>query len=347
MIKIDNMSKILDNIEPFNEIFYKNCFYDALFPIIRHFNRPELAFTANNLFFYDLDTSQPLINFKHHTIHFVPENDLYNLLGIGIINKTSSSDIIRDLITAVNNDRPVIIYIDCFYESIRPDAYNKNHFPHTILIYGYDSKEKNFHILEHNYRESYLYEKRTISYLDIVNSYHGYLENLFEDHSHQSYCEFYLKRDTSFYINDDICKKFYVDKLLENEQRLIYGLDYLKLFIEKFMNITDKESILLECMSDLLKVLYEIITNKKLERYIVLKLFTKPSFIVLCNSIINTYTCIRGIISKFKLSMQYDSRSFKKAAEKLMIIYQLEKSWYNNLFSLCRIFEKEGKLSNG
>ncbi len=213
-------SRVLDNFEPFNEIWFKSCFYQAFFAILHHFNKPSLAYLANNLFLYDIDDSNPMLKLEPQNIDFTPEEEIFKLLEIGVRIKNLSSNIIGDLITSINNNCPVIIFIDCFYESIRFDAYKKHHFPHTLLIYGYDKAKRIFHILEHNYIESMLYEKRTISYLDVRNSYNGYLENLYGIHNHATYFEYYPQESSSSsnsnVIREELCLFIYKSRLLGN-----------------------------------------------------------------------------------------------------------------------------------
>ena len=37
--------KLLDNITPFNELFYKSCFYNSLFSVVTHFNKDLIPFS--------------------------------------------------------------------------------------------------------------------------------------------------------------------------------------------------------------------------------------------------------------------------------------------------------------
>ncbi len=242
------------------------------------------------------------------------------------------------MISSINDERPTIIYIDCYYESIRPDAYQKNHFPHTLLIYGYDNIDETFYILEHRYRDSYLYEKRTISYSDAVNSYNGFIANLQKDNIYPTYFEYAIKCNDKSSEKNNIIKKEYIEmfseNLQENKKAINNGIEALKLFTADFKQIVLEESLLKNNIDDLLNTFNVIINNKNLERYCILKTFSsKLNSINLCESIINNWSFIRGIIGKYKLSSQYNLKSFEKSIEKLKEIYDLECRWYDSLFS--------------
>ncbi len=121
-----------------------------------------------------------------------------------------------------------------------------------------------------------------------------------------------------------------------NRLRIYNGLEYLNLFIQDLYKITLDMSILPQYIDKLEDIFNRIITGKTLERYSTLKLFgRKGQNIDICETIINLYTCVRGIICKYKLSLQYDYKSFEKSVEKLIKIFELEKCWYDYMFSLC------------
>ena len=110
------------------------------------------------------------------------KTDIELLLEEGIAVKTQdlSEDIVKDLTSSISNGNPAVIWIDCYYEPIRTDMYLKEHWAHMLLVYGFNEQEQTFDILEQKNREALLYERRTISYVDIVSSYNGYLAGLEE-----------------------------------------------------------------------------------------------------------------------------------------------------------------------
>lgn len=47
------MAKIIEPIEPFNEIYYQSCLYNSLFPVIRHFQLSILPLLINDWLVYE------------------------------------------------------------------------------------------------------------------------------------------------------------------------------------------------------------------------------------------------------------------------------------------------------
>ncbi|WP_162160548.1 BtrH N-terminal domain-containing protein, partial [Paenibacillus gorillae] len=86
-------------------------------------------------------------------IEIEPEEKICKDLGVFYQVEFTADDILGSINSALKKNRPVIVWVDCYYESIRKDTYLKEHRPHTLLIYGYDENEKNYTILEHDHSE--------------------------------------------------------------------------------------------------------------------------------------------------------------------------------------------------
>lgn len=183
--------KILDNIEPYNDIYYKNCFYQAFFPVVNHFNKDIALFLLNDIFVYDYDKEKDGLRFDLKALSIESESKLMEEIGI-VLQAKKSSSIISDLKTSINSERPVIIPIDAYYESFRPGVYLGSHTPHNLLVYGYNEYEQTFNILEQISKDSLRCGKNTISYMDTDNCYNGYLNNFLNDNKLPTYYEFYL-----------------------------------------------------------------------------------------------------------------------------------------------------------
>lgn len=78
-----------------------------------------------------------------------------------------SGEIVSHIKKAIDEEKYIILYMDYFYEKIRPDVFGKEHGKHTILIYGYDEHSKKFEIIEHKNKNSFIYEEQLIDYCDI------------------------------------------------------------------------------------------------------------------------------------------------------------------------------------
>lgn len=57
--------------------------------------------------------------------------------------------VVENIKEAISSRNLVIISVDCYYESIRQDMFEKEHWPHNLLIYGYNDDHATFFVLEH------------------------------------------------------------------------------------------------------------------------------------------------------------------------------------------------------
>lgn len=155
--------KILDNIEPYNDIYYHSCFFHAMFPVIMHFVKDIRSFICNNIFAYDYQMKGGNNSLGIKAVTRMTIRNILDDIGIGANMKILSNNIVDDLICSINKGNPAIILTECYYQSLRPDMFEKIHVPHSLLIYGYNNEQSAFNIIEHNFQDSYIFEKRTIS----------------------------------------------------------------------------------------------------------------------------------------------------------------------------------------
>lgn len=67
------------------------------------------------------------------------------------------------MVKRIDKGCPVIVGVDCFYLESRSDTYRITHAPHFILAYGYDLEKREVNVVDHIYRNSFEYSKKTIS----------------------------------------------------------------------------------------------------------------------------------------------------------------------------------------
>ncbi len=324
----------ISNIEPFNETVYKDCFYSATFPIIDHFLGSIIPFIVNNIYFYNYDNIQRITYKSKQFDEFADFQNTLSKIGIILVTKLQSEDIISDLINSIKANKPVVILIDCFYESIRHDIYQKRHVPHAITIYGYNTKEQYFNIIEANYLDSILNVKRTLSFNDVKNSYNGFITNLhyskFFTYFEYSYTNT-IQKDKQDYINNSIVQ--YKQNLLDNRNLIIEGLNAISIFTENFksiLEIRDLSSINLEV---LLKNLDILIRNKLSDKYTFVKIFgNKNNLVSQQDSVIGNWNIVRAILNKYKFSSIFKQDSFNVLLKKLSDIYNIECAYYKKFF---------------
>lgn len=324
-------SKLLDNIEPFNDIYYRSCFFNSLFPVVRHFSKDILCFLSNDIpcFKYDEKSS---MGFTGLIVEYLQEKDytqILNEMGIIIQARSVKADLIKEIKSCINRSEPVIIWVDCFYEPLVKDMYQKVHSPHTVLIYGYNDMNKVCNVIEHANNENLYYSKYDMSYNDIRLSYNGYLENFCND----SYEIAFFCFSESVGIIDNISssidiKRDYSKVINKNISLINNSLDGLALFLARLKSAISDELILGANASNLVDCLNNIINSKYIEQYR-MQYFSRyinnmGSLISIIDKNIVLWKLIRAFIVKYLYSSIYNKISSETIIQKVEEVFSLE-----------------------
>jgi hypothetical protein len=277
---------------------------------------------------------------KRLDINFISQKtdfEIFDEMGICTNVKKPEDDLIECIISAVELERPVVLYIDSFFEPFRIDTYKKHHWPHTILIFGYDSKNKQFHIVEHHHRDSLSYRKRSINFIDIVKAYNGYKEYLLKDSKINMYMEFYT--DNRYGTSSIDYKK----RLRLNSEnwmgQISEGIEKLRQFAKDFSGFLENaEDNILPFVNDYVKVLSKIIDSRKVEKYKILKVLGCQSLLEEdLSNIINYWNEIRTSLIKFSVDPMLKDGVFNGHIDKIMQIYAMEKKYQNDFWNKMRV----------
>lgn len=307
--------KIISGIEPFNEIWYKNCFYSAFFPIIIKYAGTISPYLLNEVYTYELDSKKNL-NGKIVTLTEFPQL----LDDYGILMKMEKQE--EQIIDAINNNIenliPTIIYVDCYYEEIRDDTYQKEHIPHALLIYGVDFQNKQYNVLEHSFKDSLIYQKKLITFKEIEAAYLSFCKRYMAKYNNTFFSYFQINKPIKD-IENIYMKKykknifsnydFYIDNITKiDEYRLVLLNDFYKLNIQEHIDNMNK-----------------IIMFKKIELY----RSQKCSYLGLENlkfeEIIRLWGSVRAILLKFNYCGKITEKSLAALDFKLKKIIELEK----------------------
>lgn len=164
----------LPGIEEYNDLEYITCFHHALICCTGFYGYDVKDLLMRDFLFY----RQNLGAFKSKRA----EKSLCNTIGLKLkrVNVTTLDTICE----AIDRRTPIIVGVDCFYLPSRPDMFLKNHASHFILIFGYDHAEQEFLAVDSNYENSFNYEKKRISYSEIIGAAQYYKKsNLSKRHN--------------------------------------------------------------------------------------------------------------------------------------------------------------------
>lgn len=330
--------KVLKNIKPFNEFFFKNCFFDSFFPVIGYYNKSIMPFLINNIAIYKGECKNGRVCLDAEYLSCMDDAEIMFNMGINCLTVTTGENLIGNIKKSISNGRPVIIWVDCYYEPIRPDAYLKLHWPHTWLLYGYDDHESLCNIIEHGQRESLSYKERTLCYQDVLNCYHGYLAN-FQRKEEPAYYEFQsgTNRINCSELERDNMGEYtavFSSNMKSKKDIILNSLKFLEPFLADFADVVQNREALFANAEQLLGGFNNIINCKNVEQHKLIKICGRGSGITgLLDEILETWKFIRARMVKFIYTSVYDPDTFNFLPSKLDSIIKLENRFYTEVFN--------------
>jgi len=268
---------VLDGILPFNDVFYRNCFYNSLFPVVLYDQESIVPFLVNDWIVYTHADGRYRIDYES----VQPIERVFAQVGLGVATSADHDGVVEALIAELDAGRPAVVWVDSFYESIRRDAFGKEHFDHTLLVYGYDRPQRMFHIIEHDRRDNLSYKPCLLPFDDMALACAGFMERFhgaaqpiarytFEhlrpggqapDHAHSR-----AEALRSFAHN-----------LHAGRARLAASLDKLRAFIADYRAATASGETLQPQTQPLVDFLNDVLNAKQVERYRLTLLFGEDS----------------------------------------------------------------------
>lgn len=313
----------ISNIYPFNDIFFKNCFYNSAFPIIKHFNRDVSTYLINSIPVFNINSKLGIVS------GYCDTKEIYDLLtddGIICNYKTISENLLLDIKDSINKGRPVIIWVDCYYEPLRKDTYKKKHLGHTWLVYGYDDDNKQLNIIEHKYSDNLTYEKQIISYDDACICYKGYLEMRGEK-SKYSFYEFTMSDDNKRIM--PLTEKQFIQICIQNHNIILKNESVTLEYINSlYMNL--KNSIIeKDAYNDIIKDISEMLKVRQVEEYLFKSICN--SLATILTELINAITELRVYLIKILYSGVKKDNFESILLSKLQKLKKFNISYYNLL----------------
>lgn len=183
---------VVENIQPYNDMFFESCFYNSMFSILIMYNIDISTLIRQYYLAYKMeeDSGRKKIYAKGQW----NKEMMAMLKNVGLMYSSwkQVDSVSRRIKEAIRKGHPVVLWIDCFYETYRQEKYQKEHFKHTVTVFGYSDLKEEFYILEHKVADNTNYNKIAISYKELEECYSGYLSNFMEDNDNSIY-EFWME----------------------------------------------------------------------------------------------------------------------------------------------------------
>lgn len=325
----DYYGALINMIESVEQLAYFPCFFNSFFPVIKHFKKGITPFLINDVVVYTRNSTNST-NFDIEYIENQTAEEICKNQGISFEVDYAIHDIIGKIKTTTSKKRPILIWIDCYYESIKLDSYMKFHQPHTLFIYGYNEKEDMFTVME---RGTLSYESKLIPANDIKQAYESYIQRFYENNSPTFY-EFYPTLEHQLSYDFHNFKSILNNNLLLHRDSIEEGLRHLSSFVGDYKMIVSDEEVLQTHHKELIEFLNKVILAKQFEKYRLIEIqINNPLLIDLADRIIETWSYVRAVLIKYIYSSKYSYRKFDVSVQKLSQLPILESDFYDQLFS--------------
>ena len=321
----------IDNITPFNAVFYRSCIYNAIFAVMNHFDADELPVFTNDVIFYgtvdDIDSTSK--------VKYLGKDPLEKILddsGIKMSDRHIQQHVIEEIISSINRQHPVVIGVDCFYESGRKEFYKKSNWPHNILVYGYDNEAQEMIVLEHTGINNLDYHEQRISYLDIDYAYNSNRIKFPTFEQGRYYLEF-EKSDRSMALLTDGLFSQYVRMVSEHLADIRTNIDLLQDILDLIERSTADLDTIKKNNERIIKFLDAIIEAKSAQVYMFERLTSIGPVIgkgkEQLSDILKKWKLLRNVIYKTVLTGVFNDESMIRARKEIAMIPDLERKYYD------------------
>lgn len=313
---------VVDNILPYNEVFARDCFYHSLIPVIRHFNKSEIPFLFNDIYYYTMVNG--LIKIEHVANRTIGE--LLEDQGLAFDEISGVNNLLNSLKEQLNLSRPVIVSVDSYYIPLRKDMYHEKHWSHAILIYGYDDERKLFYTIEQLTSDSLTYEERLIPYNNIVEAIDGFKEQFPNGSMYPTNRSVYISNGSDNFTFKEWFN-YYKERVISNKDIILNGISHINTFVETLEDKFNEKNI-----GQVFECIHNIIIEKQLDRH-KLKLLDLENQMLLekLEEIIKILGNVRSILNKCLITKKFTRKSFEICKIKLLELEKME-SLYFQLF---------------
>ncbi|MGD2089810.1 MAG: amino acid adenylation domain-containing protein [Candidatus Aminicenantes bacterium] len=318
--------EVVNQVEPFNEVFYKDCYYQALIPAIHYFGGNFQLLFANCNSIYEVDETSKNVKFKNSYISYKADQELFHALGLNVNKFFDSQNICEDLMYYLSQGALAIVNVDCYYVTRKKELYQKKHWSHSMLVYGYCKKDHLFHIIDNQKIMSMSYQKNAISFDELKTAYLGYNDNFNALRQQGSFFTiFKINGDTYTNYDNESIRMIAIENLQKMKYKLLDSKNALNFLYTNFINITSNEQMMMANVSQLNYVIGEILAAKRIELYKIKNILKNEAIAETLDGIVKYLEYIRNVLTKMEMSQKYNDVSAVGMQKKLKQIVDLEK----------------------
>ncbi len=335
-VEVNKDSYYIDNINGFNSVFYRDCLYNQTFALIQHYKRDIRCILSDDVFYYTLQKGAipSLIPAVYSKDDFQKALDK---IGLNVETEIECNDIISKIENSIIHGRPVLLLVDCFYLTTRPDMYLKKHWSHVVLIYGFNRGKKEFIIMDHSDVMELDYKEVIIPYDSIKNAYRAYFDTFNNKRNLITYYEFFEK-EADENISQEEWKRAYRNNLLLHKDDIFKNLENIIQLKKNIMDLAAEHADIDKIVDDLIDKFMDIIKYKNSEKYAITNLFDNNTKLVeAIDAVIISWDVVRTVFERNKMRSKVNFEVLKNGMDKLTLIYDNEVNYYKTLFSFLKL----------
>jgi len=315
---------------------FVNCFYTPLLSVADYYNLNIFQIIINPFFRYEYvpEIAYPTGYLSVKSESLIDLNIVLDSVGIEIIHINSKLDDLFDVIReCIDNNSPVLVHIDMYYQAGRRDNYYKKHDgSHYVFVYGYNDFDETVYVLD----DVKGYDEYIISYKDLSIYYQGLFDFCNLSYETNATIHKFQKKESSIHNVDDISQiKNFALPMIQNKADILNGLEELNGFIELQHSVKND--------LDVISVLNNNILHKQSEKYQYIFLdeynfYTLDYKSIIQNSldvIVENWIIIRSIITmNLFRGRVYSSQIQNSVISSIEEIYNNEKTLHSHLFEI-------------
>lgn len=301
---------------------YLNCFYSNLFMFLGACGGKNVdKYIANNIFYYGYVQEKLDIRYRFEvqTLSCIKNEILYRESGIEITNDCVMPQKVMDYIyMSIENNIPVMVNVDLYFLSYRPDRFMKVHTSHFVMVYGFNFEKKEIYIYDNPKNQKYyqciMKQDEFIAAFQYI--YEPDVSNVFQYRD--------VEKESRKYSIDD-CAKIFLKNVKKNRRWIFECIDNIDRLVEEFTVITKSESSWNLYKENLFYLMhYHILNKKKSELYAFYHFFGDSVYVEYLKEIVNLWEDVRNICSYSNLHGNYKKEMVKKGIEDMKKIKKKE-----------------------
>ncbi|WP_245259074.1 acyl carrier protein [Salinarimonas rosea] len=163
------------SVEPYNDVYYKDCTSHALLTAFRHFGGDPNAVLAGCTSACEVsESASEALRVRVRYLRARPDEDVMREAGVAVDRVAPRGRLVEALIALLDAGDLGVVKLDCYHVERKEELFGLKHGEHTMLVDGYDRAARRFHGVDSDASDSAHYRPVTIGFEEIERACAGY-----------------------------------------------------------------------------------------------------------------------------------------------------------------------------